>query len=534
MHDDVTIEASIALNAHQMPVRLTYREFNMWALIGWRTHIVPVAGGRREKGSVRASRHASQCRISIPNEISMRREHLAFQPRALVAALLLLLLSPVAEAQQPAWNAPHNANPFIPGYYADASILQTKAETFVYATEDPWGARTLGCWRSRDLEHWRSCTLNWPTKEAALSSTSNANMVWAPSVVQKAGRFYMYVSIGSEVWVGVANAPAGPWKNALDNRPLIPGNYRPGFHMIDAEAFIDTDGQAYLYWGSGLDWVNGHCFVVRLKPDMIGFDGEPRDITPEHYFEAPLLYKRKGRYLLTYSEGKTTDASYNVRYAVGDSPLGPFREGRNSPLLVSDPANHILGPGHHAIFERGGSTYIVYHRHSLPFDSKTVKRQLAMDELHFDVDGEPQKVMPTHTGPALLHRRPRDAGALHAIATASSSLDALHAAASVLDDNYSTRWAPGATDNAPWLQLDLGHTVAIIRTEILFEYPWKPYRFKLEASTDGMHWSKVQEHISNAAVGSPVVIRGAPALRYLRLVFLSKSTSPSIFEWNVF
>jgi arabinoxylan arabinofuranohydrolase len=50
--------------------------------------------------------------------------------------------------------------------------------------------------------------------------------------------------------------------------------------MIDAEAFIDDDGQAYLYWGSGLNWVNGKCWAVKLRPDMVTFDGEVRDVTP--------------------------------------------------------------------------------------------------------------------------------------------------------------------------------------------------------------------------------------------------------------
>jgi arabinoxylan arabinofuranohydrolase len=460
--------------------------------------------------------------------------HMKTAPAILWFLLCTLVAGSFAQTPTPAWNAPGNVNPFIPGYYADASILQTKSEVFLYATEDPWGGHTLGCWRSRDLQSWRSCELNWPTKEAATSPTSRDSMVWAPSVVQKNGRYYMYVSVGSEVWAGTADSPTGPWKNALGDRPLIPGNYRPGFHMIDAEAFIDTDGQAYLYWGSGLNWVNGHCFVVRLKPDMITFDGQPRDITPAHYFEGPFLSKHNGRYLLSYSEGKTTDASYNVRYAVSDSPFGPFHEGRNSPLLVSDTAHNILGPGHHAIFERNGKTYIVYHRHSLPFDTSSVKRQLCMDELLFDPDGEPQKVEPTHTGPALLHQASRERGALPAVATASSSLDTLHNASRVLDDNYATRWEPASTDKEVWMQLDLGHIAHPKRTEVRFEYAWRPYSFTLETSTDGKLWTIAETHSASAAVGSPLVIYNRRRLRYLRLNFPQQPITPSIFEWTAF
>src|SRR5438094_253477 len=103
-----------------------------------------------------------------------------------------------------------------------------------------------------------------------------ARAAWAAAIsLIVAGFGFSPAAVGSEVWVGVADHPAGPWHDAHGGKPLIPGNYRPGFHMIDAEAFIDDDGQTYLYWGSGLNWVNGHCFVVKLKPDMVSFDGEP-------------------------------------------------------------------------------------------------------------------------------------------------------------------------------------------------------------------------------------------------------------------
>jgi hypothetical protein len=209
----------------------------------------------------------------------------------------------------------------------------------------------------------------------------------------------MYVSVGNEVWVGTADHPAGPWRDANGGKPLIPRNFRPGFHMIDAEAFIDDDGQAYLYWGSGLNWVNGHCFVVKLKPDMVSFDGEVRDITPEHYFEGPFMLKRNGRYFLTSSWGNTTKDTYQVRYAVGDTPFGPFHEPEDKPLLATDAASQIISPGHHAIFREGGRDFILYHRQALPFprEGDEVLRQVAVDALTIAGD-RMQPVTPTHEG----------------------------------------------------------------------------------------------------------------------------------------
>ena len=301
--------------------------------------------------------------------------------------------------------APHCGNPIIPGYYADPSLVQHGGKFYVYATLDPWGGDTLGCWESSDFQNWTYRVLNWPSVAACSSPTGRKNKVWAPSVVQgHDGRFYMYVSVGSEIWAGVADHPLGPWRNILGAKPMIASDYRPEFHMIDAEAFIDDDGSAWLYWGSGLNWINGRCFAAKLAPDMASFAGEVQDVSPSNYFEAPFMVKRNGRYFLMYSSGRTDRDTYQVHYSVGNSPLGPFQEAPNSPILVTDKAANIHSPGHHAVFSQGGRDYIFYHRHSIPFDPHFMGRQLCVDELRFTDEGRIEKVIPTHEGPKLVRR----------------------------------------------------------------------------------------------------------------------------------
>ena len=289
-------------------------------------------------------------------------------------------------------------NPIVKGYYADPSIVLSKGKFYIYATKDPWGKEDLAFFESTDFKNWEEKTLNWPTKQACTSPTSNDSMVWAPSVVKaKNGRFYMYVSVGSEVWVGVADAPGGPWQNAKeDNTPLITKNLFPEYHMIDAEAFIDDDGQAYLYWGSGLNWVNGHCFVVKLKEDMVTFDGEIKDVTPENYFEAPVMIKRNEIYYLMYSDGKVIEDTYKVRYAMGDNPYGPFEEAETSPILSTDSDSITYSPGHHTIFNKNEQDYILYHRHS-PNSPESIDllRELCVDSLKFNKNGLIENVQPS-------------------------------------------------------------------------------------------------------------------------------------------
>src|SRR5690625_1441301 len=228
-------------------------------------------------------------------------------------------------------------NPLFDGYYAaDPTIVRYNDTFYIYATKDPWGGDDLAVFVTKDFVHYKQKKINWPTKEQCFTDESSDAMVWAPSVVKKNEKFYMYVSVGSEVWAGMADHPLGPWKNMkADSSPLISRNYIPGYHMIDAECFIDDDGQAYLYWGSGLNWVNGKCFVVKLKQDMYHFEGKPQDVTPSHFFEGAYMLKHGGKYYLMYSNGRAIDATYNIRYSVGDSPFGPWEEGETSPILSS-------------------------------------------------------------------------------------------------------------------------------------------------------------------------------------------------------
>ncbi|MBT30535.1 MAG: hypothetical protein CMO01_12825 [Thalassobius sp.] len=288
------------------------------------------------------------------------------------------------------------SNPVIDGYFADPSIVKYEGKYYVYATIDPWGGEEYGVFESTDFINWERKHINWPTKTLCTSPTSNDSRVWAPSVIQgKDGKFYMYASVGSEVWAGVADHPLGPWKNAKeDNTPLIKGDMFPKYHMIDAEVFIDDDGQVYLYWGSGLQWVNGHCFVVKLEDDMISFDESTiKDITPPNYFEAPFMVKENGKYYLMYSDGKCTNETYKVRYSVSETPYGPWTEGPESPILSTSSDSTTLGPGHHTVFKENDQYYILYHR--IKDNSGDLLRELSIDSLNFDLQGNIEKVVPT-------------------------------------------------------------------------------------------------------------------------------------------
>jgi hypothetical protein len=445
-----------------------------------------------------------------------------------VATLTAALLLTAASPRDTAWDKPGAGNPLLPAYAADPSIVQDRGHWYIFATIDPWGGDHVGLWQSTNGRDWSFSQPAWPTKQAATSPTSGDSMVWAPSVVKAHGRWWMYVSVGSEVWVGSAPSPAGPWADANQGKPLIPGNAMPGYHMIDAEAFIDDDGQAYLAWGSGLHWVNGHCFIAKLAPDMVHLEGPPRDVTPAHYFEAPFLFKAGGRYYLTYSAGNTTSDTYQVRYATGPTPLGPFTEAPNSPILSTDAARGIVSPGHHAIFRSFGQSYILYHRQALPWTGPRLEtlRQVTVDALHVRPDGLLDVVHPTHhaaavAGWALSRQHGLPWRAL------GQGADPAHGPERAADNNFATLWRPG-TDGM--LTADLGRVRALHRSLLRPEFADRPWTFTLEASADGRHWHVITPEQEQH--GSPILVSHAVTARYLRLRVPSGQKS-GLWEWVI-
>jgi beta-xylosidase len=318
-------------------------------------------------------------------------------------------------------------NPVFPGWYADPEIRIFAGQYWIYPTysddragpEAPprfssaqqlarqrhtvrpsYGKQTyFDAFSSPDLVHW--------TKHPRVLSTETvpwaAYAVWAPSVIERGSKYYMFFGandIQSDkeeggIGVAVADRPGGPFKDAL-GKPLI-GAFHNGAQPIDPFVFRDDDGQVYLYYGG---W--SHCNVVRLSEDLrhvVPFaDGTTwKEITPPGYVEGSFVIKRKGVYYLMWSEGGWTGPDYSVAYAMGRSPLGPFKP--MGKILAQD-FRIARGAGHHSVVNvpGGDDWYIVYHRRPLG-DDIGEHRQVAIDRMFFNPDGTIRPVVMTNEGP---------------------------------------------------------------------------------------------------------------------------------------
>ena len=308
------------------------------------------------------------------------------------AALVILAL---AVLQRP-------GNPIISGWYADPEAHVFAGEYWIYPTYSaPYAEQTfLDAFSSKDLVTW--------TKHPRVLDAANVKWatraVWAPSIVEKDGWYYLFfgandIQNDTQVGgIGVARArkPDGPFVDYL-GRPLI-DKFHNGAQPIDQFVFKDHDGSYYIVYGG---W--RHCNIARLNRDFTGFlpfpDGSTfKEITPQGYVEGAFMLLKDGKYYFMWSEGGWTGPNYAVAYAVGTSPFGPFA--RVGKILQQDPAV-ATGAGHHSVLRSpaSGKWYIVYHRRPLGEKDRN-HRVVCIDELKFDADGMIVPVTITHTGVA--------------------------------------------------------------------------------------------------------------------------------------
>jgi enterochelin esterase-like enzyme len=106
------------------------------------------------------------------------------------------------------------------------------------------------------------------------------------------------------------------------------------------------------------------------------------------------MLKRHGIYYLMYSEGKAIDPTYKIRYSTGNTPFGPWTEGITSPIIATSSDSTTVGPGHHTVFIANGQYYILYHK-IFPQKESFVLRQLCIDNLNFDNDGNIKRINPS-------------------------------------------------------------------------------------------------------------------------------------------
>ena len=306
-------------------------------------------------------------------------------------------------------------------------LLSSDGHYYMYGTT---GGNGYKAYRSDDLQKWEDIGQVYKGHREDGWSVSG---YWAPEVFEHNGKFYMFFSAqwkdnpdneleNYRIGVAVADQASGPFTDMYD-RPI----FDPGYPIIDADVFFDSDGKAYLYFSrccykhpveseiaqwareQGLyneieeSWVYG----IELKEDFSGVKGEPvlllcppqslsdtqaewesRSVTNaeanRRWTEGSFMLKHKGTYYIMYSANYFGGENYAIGYATSSSPLGPFAKSDDNPILQKNTAEggDVTGVGHNSVtWSRDGKhMYCVYHGRT----SKTGRsRVVFIDEMEF-------------------------------------------------------------------------------------------------------------------------------------------------------
>ncbi len=277
---------------------------------------------------------------------------------------------------------------------------------YIYAGHDEDGADFF--WMNEWRVYSSSDMVNWTDHGAPLNLSSFSwadGRAWASQTIERNGKYYWYVcahsklSGGMAIGVAVGDTPTGPFRDAI-GKPLFDNGK---WDNIDPTVFIDTDGQAYLYWG------NPRLYYARLNEDMISLKGgvkdkekvddkgevgmiaqtvegfgapdiEKRDSTVKYrdnYTEGPWLMKRDKNYYLLYAAGGVPE---HIAYSMSKKPLGPWKYvGEIMPL-----ENTGSFTNHCGVVDFKGKSYFVYHTGKL---GGGFGRSVAVEEFKFNDDG---------------------------------------------------------------------------------------------------------------------------------------------------
>jgi len=286
-------------------------------------------------------------------------------------------------------------NPIVQtSYTADPAAMVWKDTFYVFTGHDEdvlvnnfFTMNEWRCYSSTDMVNWtdRGAPLNYK------SFAWSGGKAWAAQVVERDGKFYWYVTAGltgsnqPAIGVAVADHPLGPYKDPI-GKPLIKNSWDD----IDPTAFVDSDGQAYLYWG------NPKLYYVKLNKDMASYTGgiqtipmttasfapRPGDAVagrPTSYEEAPWFYKRGGQYYMVYATGPLPE---KIAYSTSPGPLGPWTY--RGQIMSADGTNSFTN--HPAIVDFKGRSYFVYHTGKLP-GGGGFNRSVAVESFSYNADG---------------------------------------------------------------------------------------------------------------------------------------------------
>jgi beta-xylosidase len=220
----------------------------------------------------------------------------------------------------------------------DGSVVQDGATFWIFGTSyacgfglNRVGTRWCGinAFSSADLQTWTP--QGQPVAPDALWQQRCAPPrfgCFRPHVARSAatGQWVMWINtydIPAGYRVLTAPSPAGPWTETATPTLALGGRTLPS--RGDQDVFVDSAGVGWIAYTLLERNVPADVAVERLNPELTSGTGEVVRV-PLGFVEAPSLFERNGKFLMTFSDPACPYCGAATGLASASSPLGPWVE----------------------------------------------------------------------------------------------------------------------------------------------------------------------------------------------------------------
>ena len=297
------------------------------------------------------------------------------------------------------------ANPILPLWECipDGEPKQFGDRVYLYGSHDRVGLDQfcdfkLKCWSAplSNLNDWTCHGHIFQTRpdtdhESSVPYTDTE--LYAPDVVEKDGKYYLYTYISNSLGcVSVSDRPEGPFKflSKYEFAPEDAGDY--GVYN-DPGVLVDDDGKVYIYYGfegsnmNELDPDTMYKVVPgSLKKSVI--DDRKEVPVEQRFYEASSPRKIGDTYYIIYSPRKGS----LLAYATSDSPKGPFTY---RGTIIANGVDYPGGNNHGSLVKLKDQWYIFYHRMT---NNSIFSRRACVEKVEILPDGTIPEVEMTSLG----------------------------------------------------------------------------------------------------------------------------------------
>ncbi len=287
-------------------------------------------------------------------------------------------------------------------YAADPAAVEFNGRLYLYCSNDDENGTnsylmsSITCFSTDDLKNWTDHGVVF----SATNNTSWASLAWAPSVISNQSKLYLYFANGAgSIGVATSSVPTGRFKDARGGSLInssTPGATTATQWLFDPCAFVDSDGQSYLYFGGQYPT---NARVILLNPNLVSVSGSAMPMFATNFFEASCLHKRGGTYYYTYCN--RFDVGAAIYCETNSNPTNGFVP---QGTVLPNPPQNVNNNNHHAIVSYLGNWYIAYHnravavQNGLSNNDAVYKRSLCLDAINYNADGSIQQVTATTNG----------------------------------------------------------------------------------------------------------------------------------------